>query len=275
MCFRPRLGIRRAIDEPDCIRGETVAQYRISATLNIPGSPGVELGPRKDGEPGDNDEFPLYQPLVGSLMWLSVMTRPDTVNALRACARHSHNPSPRHWKALLQIAAYVNYTQEIGLKFVRGSGLKLTVIADDADYAAASNDRRPVSGVAVMLSDTAIGWNSGAQKCVTTATCEAEYVALCDASKEALFTKAVLVFLQPDLTGMRVDFFGDNEDAKAIANNPSNASRSKHIDVKLPIIRGLVRAGEVRVLHVETAEPHADVLTKPLRRETFMLHRGL
>ena len=51
----------------------------------------------------------------------------------------------------------------------------------DADYAAASNDRRSVSGVAVMLGDTAIGWKNSTQKCVTTAIYEAEYVALCNA----------------------------------------------------------------------------------------------
>ena len=83
------------------------------------------------------------------------------------------------------------------------SGLKLTVFAD-ADYAAASNDKRSVSGTAVMLRDTAIGWKSSMQKCVTTATCEAEYVTLCDASKGVLFMKAVLVFLQPKLAGMKV-----------------------------------------------------------------------
>ena len=55
--------------------------------------------------------------------------------------------------------------------------------------------------------------------------------------------RAVLVFLQPELTGMRVDAFGDNEGAKAIANNPSSASRSEHIDVKFHFIRGLVRGG--------------------------------
>ncbi|CAN0412155.1 unnamed protein product, partial [Ascophyllum nodosum] len=107
-------------------------------------------------------------------MWLSVMTRPDIANALRACARHSHNPSPRHWKALLQVAAYVNATKGISLKFVRGSSLRLSVYAD-ADYAAVSNDRRSLSGVAVMLGDTATGWKSSTQKCVTTATCEVEY----------------------------------------------------------------------------------------------------
>ena len=63
-------------------------------------------------------------------------------------------------------------------------------------------------------------------KCVTTATCEAEYVALCDVSKEALFIRAVLVFLPPELTGMIVDIFGDTEGTKAIVDNPSSASRS-------------------------------------------------
>ena len=125
-----------------------VEQCNISTTSNIPGSPGVDLGPIKDGEPGGNEEFPKYRALVGNLMWLSVMTRPDIANALRACTRHSHNPSPRHWKALLHVASYVNATKEIGLRFAQGSGLRLSVYAD-ADYAAASNDRRPVSGVAV------------------------------------------------------------------------------------------------------------------------------
>ena len=96
-----------------------VEQYNISTTSNIPGSPGEDLGPRKDGEPGGNEELPKYRALVDSLMKLSVMTRPDIANALRACSRHSHNPSLRHWKALLQVASYVNATKEIGLRFIR------------------------------------------------------------------------------------------------------------------------------------------------------------
>ena len=95
-----------------------VAQYGIETTANIPGSPGVDLGPRKEGESVGNEEFPQYRSLVGSLMWLSIMTRPDIVNVLRTCARQSHNPSPQHWKALLQVAAYVNATKEISLRFV-------------------------------------------------------------------------------------------------------------------------------------------------------------
>lgn len=73
-----------------------------------------------------------------------------------------------------------------------------------------------------------------------------------------------MVFLPPGPTGMRVDIFGDNEGAKVITDNPSSASRRKHIDVKLHFNRGLVRAGDVRLLHMQTQEQHADVLMKPL-----------
>ena len=78
--------------------------------------------------------------------------------------------------------------------------------------------------------------------------------------------RAVLLFLQPELIGMIVDMFGDNEGVKAIVDNPNSASRSKHIGVKLHFIR----RGKVRVLRVGTAEQQADVLTKPLRRKKFL-----
>ena len=88
-----------------------------------------------------------------------------------------------------------------------------------------------------------------------------KYVAQCDTFKEVFFTRAILVFLQPELSGMRVDIFGDDEGSKVIADNPSSASTSKYINVKLHFIRGLIRMRKVRILHVGTKEQHADVLT--------------
>ena len=79
-------------------------------------------------------------------------------------------PVCRTGRIFLQVAAYVNATKEICLRFLRGSGLRLYVYIN-ADYAEASNDRRSVADIAVMLGDTAIGWKSSTQKCVTTATC--------------------------------------------------------------------------------------------------------
>ena len=95
-------------------------RFGVNASSDIPATPGVELGPREEGEPGGG--WP-YREAVGSLMWLSTMTRPDISNAVRAVARHSHNPTERHWKAVLKIMEYLHGTRFLGLTFVRGSGL--------------------------------------------------------------------------------------------------------------------------------------------------------
>lgn len=60
---------------------------------------------------------------------------------------------------------------------------------------------------------------------------------------------------------MRGEIFGDIED------NPSSASKKKHIDAKLRFIRGLIRAGEVTMVIVGTQEQHADVFKIPLWRK--------
>ena len=73
---------------------------------------------------------------------------------------------------------------------------------------------------------------------------------------------------------MCISIFGDNEGAMAITNNPSSASRSKHINVKFHFIQGLVRAGEIRTLHVGPKYQHAGILTKVLWRKTFMVYRA-
>ena len=97
----------------------------------------------------------------------------------------------------------------MGLTFVRGSGLDLTAHSD-ADYADKSNDRRSVSGTVITLGGPAASWASSTQRCVTLSTAQAEYVALGDGVKEALFTGAVLSFICPELSGSCFQIFEDN-----------------------------------------------------------------
>ena len=63
--------------------------------------------------------------------------------------------------------------------------------------------------------------------------------------------------------------YKDNEGANTLAGNPRGSYRSKHIDVRFHFLRGLVRLGQVTIHSVFSAEQHADILTKPLRREAF------
>ena len=91
-------------------------RFGVNSSSDIPGTPGVEIGPREEGEP--KGDWP-YREVVGSLMGLSTMTRPDISNVVRAVARHSHNPTDRHWKAVLKIMAYLHGTRGMSLTFVR------------------------------------------------------------------------------------------------------------------------------------------------------------
>ena len=148
------------------------------------------------------------------------MTRPDIArNAVRAVVRHAHNPAARHWKAVWKITAYLIATKDLGVVFRRGGDLKLSFFAD-GDCADECNDRRSVSGVAVMLVNTVVSVSSTTQHCVTLSTSEAEYIAMAHGAKTALAVKAVLDFVQPHLSGRAIDIYEDNEGTKALAENP-------------------------------------------------------
>ena len=130
---------------------------------------------------------------------------------------------------MCKIISYLNETKKLGLVFSKGGGLKLSVYVN-TDYADKANDRRSVSGVAVMLGGTSVIaiHSSTTQHCVTLSTSEAEYVEMAQGAKIALFnTKAMLAFLQPQLVGKIIDLFEDNQGAIAMAENPiSGGARS-------------------------------------------------
>ena len=180
-----------------------VNRYGADAVSDLPASQSADLGPRR------NDE-PVYDKPVraadGSLIWLGGMTRPDIANAVKEVARQAHNPAERHWRVVRKIISYLNKTIDLGLLFVKDGDRKLSVYVD-ADYANKDNDRRSVSGVAVMVGGTVVNASSTTQHCVTLSTIEAEYVAMAQGENTVLLTKAVLSFLQPKLANETIDFF--------------------------------------------------------------------
>ena len=88
--------------------------------------------------------FP-FRELIGALLWIALLTRPDIANAVRAVARYCSAPKLIHWKAARSILGYAVRTSYFGISFQKGAltGLSLISFAD-ADYASRSTDRRSV-----------------------------------------------------------------------------------------------------------------------------------
>ena len=155
----------------------------------------------------------------------------------------------------------------------RITGIYLKVLAD-ADYASKATDRRSVSGGAIMCGGACVYWFSRTQKCVTLlSTSEAEYVAHGDAVKELLFLRQVWHFMSPGKGMSCFSIFEENQGAVQLSQNPVSNSNSKHIDVRHHVLRELVRQGDVSVSHVPSEYQHADILTKALSSDLFVVHR--
>ena len=63
--------------------------------------------------------------------------------------------------------------------------------------------------------------------------------------------------------------YRDNQGALALAKNPTQHGRTKHIDIQHHFVREKQAAGEVDLRYVPTAEQLADGLTKALPGEAF------
>ena len=130
-----------------------------------------------------------------------------------------------------------------------------------------------MSGVAVTVGKSSVSWFSTTQKIVTLTTTEAEYVALGDGVKEALFVKVVLSFIIPSISENCIKVFVDNNGATSLANNPLSSARTKHIDVCFHFIRELTRSKTISVSYVPAKEQRADILTKALTGAIFKEHK--
>uniref|UniRef100_A0A2N9J0X3 CCHC-type domain-containing protein n=1 Tax=Fagus sylvatica TaxID=28930 RepID=A0A2N9J0X3_FAGSY len=111
----------------------------------------------------------------------------------------------------------------------------------DADYAGEVDDRR--------------------------STTEAEYMAVAEAAKEALWLKGLVKELGLNQGGVQMHC--DSQSAIYLAKNQVYHARTKHIDVRFHKIRELIVTGDIVLEKVHTSENAADMLTKPVTTTKF------
>ena len=81
-------------------------------------------------------------------------------------------------------------------------------------------------------------WKSSKQETVVDSTCESEYIAASEASKEAIWLKNFTgdLGVVPAIKEL-MEIFYDNEGAVSLTKEPRDHDRSRHIDTKCHFIR--------------------------------------
>jgi hypothetical protein len=221
---------------------------------------------------GDNDKDRTSQPyseLIGSLLYLSICTRPDISQAVGALSRYMSNATDAHWTSAKGVLKYLAGTTTTGINF--GDGDPKIIGYCDADYAGDLDTRRSTTGYVFMLHGGAISWSSRLQPTVAASTTEAEYMAAAAAVKEALWLRKLSSDM--DLSSDIINIYCDNQATLSLLKNPTSSARSKHIDVLHHFARERVSRQEVSFSYISTDNNVADNFTKPLGDNKFLTSR--
>lgn len=242
----------------------------------------TKLQKAKDGYIAPEEMKRNYQSAVGSLMYLMMGTRPDIAYAVSCVSRYSSNPTDPHWQAVKRIFRYLIGSKNLCL--VYQGELEPLAGYTDADWAGDPDTRRSTSGYVFDLGSAVVSWSSKRQPVVATSSCEAEYRGQANAAKEAIWLKRLFQELSPDSEGgdgdaevktapSTVVIYADNQGAIALAKNPTDHSRTKHIEIQQHFVREKVAEGEIELEYVRTEDMVADGLTKALPRDSFLRFR--
>lgn len=132
----------------------------------------------------DNESLP-YRELVGSLMYVTLATRPDIVHAVSVLSQFNCQHDRKIWTEAKHVLRYLKRSMDLALCF-RPTEEKLHGFVD-ADWGNCPLNRRSYTGVAFILAGAAISWESRKQRTVALSSTEAEYMGLTDAMKEAIY----------------------------------------------------------------------------------------
>jgi hypothetical protein len=118
----------------------------------------------------------------------------------------------------------------------------------------------------------AVSWYSKKLQLTATSSAEAEYKALSEGAKEAMWLKNLLGELQ--ISTGPIILYCDNQSAMAISKNPVQHYKTRHFRLSWHFVRQVQEAGEIAVHFVRTALQDADILTKALSVTTHCSAAG-
>ena len=220
-------------------------------------------------ESGKSVDITRYRGMIGSLLYLTA-SRPDIMYSVCVCARFQANPKESHLNAIKRIFRYLSGTINLGLFYPISNTFDL-VGYSDADYAGSQTDRKSTSGVCNFLGSSLVCWQSKKQTSVALSTTEGEYLAAGSCCSQILWMVQTLKDF--GIKCDKVPIYCDNTSTINISENPVLHSRTKHIDVRHHFLRDNVAKGKISLVYIPTEYQLADIFTKPLPEDRFIIIR--
>ena len=218
------------------------------------------------GNPDEVIDVP-YRSVIGSLMYLMLGTRPDIAYAVGTLSKFLDCPTQTHWTAAKRVIRYLQGTKDHGLIMGKEVNDNLTGMVD-ANWGTDVEDRRSTSGYLFMLMGGLLCWTSKRQSTVALSSTEAEYMALSLATQEAIWLRRLLKELSVEQVEA-TQVGEDNQGCIALAKNPVQHARTKHIDIRHHFVRQALQEKQIVLQYVPTEEMSADLLTKALPGPQF------
>ena len=247
-----------------------------------PLDPQAKLTIEDQSPKGSTVDPTLYRGYVGSVLYAAQTCRPDIAYAVKELSRFLVEPLQAHLNAAQRLVCYLYGSKEMSIKYTAPKNNEAGTFSfktlwndhrldeingySDADWAGELPGRKSTSGYVFMINGGAVSWKSQTQPVVALSTAEAEYVAISEAAKEALYLRKILAEFK-QTSEKPVVLFEDNSAAATWTRNETDHQKSRHIDVRYHHIRDHVAKGDIVVHMCPTQEMVADIMTKALEAD--------
>lgn len=130
----------------------------------------------------------------------------------------------------------------------------------DADWAGDPNDRRSTSGLLILVNEIPVSWKSKKQSIVALSSCEAEYIALSETTKQVIWIRNLLQELTLLREGPTTLYEGNTSAIKWARSE----RLPKHVDLRHHYVADQAQAGKINLQYCPTKSMLADIFTKAI-----------
>jgi hypothetical protein len=135
----------------------------------------------------------LYKQIIGSLMYLT-NTRIDICFVVNTLSQYLEEPRRVHLVAAKHVMRYLKGTLDYGLGYTGYHDFRLYSYIDSY-WAGSASNRNSTSRCCFSLGSAMTSWQSRKQSSISLSTEEAEYIAACSSSCEAIWLQKLLTGL--------------------------------------------------------------------------------